>query len=73
MKSFIEEDWTGLSKTQIRSSILAEEEELQCKEDGHRWYPVFICRTCGESFELSECSKVTKKKIKRAVDNVLQH
>jgi rubrerythrin len=69
---FIDEDWTGLTHQQIYSQIRSELEEQQCKEDGHKWYPVFICRTCGESFELEECSKVTKKKIKREIDNVFQ-
>lgn len=67
----MDEDWTGLTHKQIWSSIVSELEEQQCKEDGHSFYPVFICRTCGESFELRNC-KVTKKNIKRAIDNVLQ-
>lgn len=71
MKSFIDEDWTGLSKRQIWSSIVSEEEEEQCAEDGHRWYPVFICLTCGESFERGEC-KMTKTKIRRTMNHIIK-
>lgn len=72
MKSFMDEDGTGLTHQQIYREIVSELEEQQCKEDGHKWYPVFICRTCGESFEISDECKVTKKRIKRALDNIFQ-
>jgi len=71
MKSFMDEDWTGYDHATIKSMILQEYEEQQCNEKGHQWCPVFVCRTCGESFELGEC-KMTNKKVKRVVDNVLQ-
>jgi hypothetical protein len=71
MRNFIDEDLTGFTHKQIWSSIVAEEEEQQCAEDGHRWYPVFICRTCGESFELGE-RKVDKKKIRTTMNHVIK-
>lgn len=63
MKSFMDEDWTELTHEQIWREIVAELEERQCREEGHQWYPVFICRNCGETFDIEEC-KITPKNIR---------
>jgi hypothetical protein len=54
MKSFLDEDWTGLSKRQICSSIVNEFEEQECKKQRHQWHPVFIYQHCGETFDSRE-------------------
>jgi hypothetical protein len=59
MKSFMDEDWTGLTHRQIYSQIIAELEEQQCKEKGHQWVPAFYCQTCG--LEASEALQAFKK------------
>lgn len=74
-RSFMDEEWTGLSKRQIWSSILAEEEEQQCRTEGHKWVPAFYCSVCGiQSWEALEAFKETigsrkKRKMSRDVNN----
>jgi len=64
MISFLDEDWTGLTHRQIWSQIVAEEEEQQCKAEGHQYYPVFICRNCGETFNIGECTMTKNRRTK---------
>jgi hypothetical protein len=73
MKSFIDKDWTGLDHRQIWNAIRAELEEQQCKEDGHKWVPVYYCRACGLRSEdaLEEFKKqMTTKKGKMSTRHV---
>jgi hypothetical protein len=49
--SFIDEDWTGLTHRQIRTQIISELEERQCKADGHKWTQATYCSNCGGIFE----------------------
>lgn len=69
-KSFVDEDWTGLTRRQIWSQIVAELEEQQCKEEGHQWVPAYYCSVCGlQSSEALE--QVTKKIEKRKSRHVI--
>ena len=31
----------------------------------HQWYPVFICRNCGETFDIKECTIVRNGKSRK--------
>jgi hypothetical protein len=61
--SFMDEDWTGLTKDNIRRQIVAELEEQQCMEEGHKWVSAFHCRNCElQSYEaLADMKEVENK------------
>jgi ribosomal protein L37E len=60
--SFMDEDWTGLTKSQIKSRILFELEEEECKAEGHLLTVAIYCRRCGEYFDLENLQLLQKKK-----------